>query len=42
MRGGDLAPVSGMAGGKPYELKIHDDVAQWGASSTEVSKDGIG
>ncbi len=24
--------------GKPYLLKIHDDVAQWGASSTEVVK----
>ena len=24
--------------GKPYVLKIHDDVAQWGASSTEAVK----
>jgi ABC-type branched-subunit amino acid transport system substrate-binding protein len=30
--------ASGMARGKPYALKIHDDVAQWGASSTEAVK----
>ncbi len=30
--------ASGMAHGKPYALKVHDDVAQWGASSTEAVK----
>jgi len=30
--------ASGMARGKPYALKVHDDVALWGASSTEAVK----
>ncbi len=30
--------VSGMSSGRPYELKIHNDSAQWGASSTEAVK----
>jgi len=30
--------VSGMSSGRPYELKIHNDAAQWGASSTEAVK----
>lgn len=30
--------AEGMRHGKPYVLKIHDDVAQWGASSTEAVK----
>jgi branched-chain amino acid transport system substrate-binding protein len=28
--------VSGMSKDRPYELKIHNDSAQWGASSTEA------
>lgn len=35
-RGGYNA--SGMSNGKPYALKIHNDSAQWGASSTEAVK----
>jgi branched-chain amino acid transport system substrate-binding protein len=30
--------ASGMSRGKPYALKIHNDSAQWGASSTEAVK----
>lgn len=30
--------VSGMSSGRPFELKIHNDSAQWGASSTEAVK----
>lgn len=30
--------ASGMSSGKPYALKIHNDSAQWGASSTEAVK----
>ena len=30
--------VSGMSSGRPYELKVHNDSAQWGASSTEAVK----
>ena len=30
--------VSGTSSGRPYELKIHNDAAQWGASSTEAVK----
>ncbi len=30
--------VSSMSSGRPYELKIHNDSAQWGASSTEAVK----
>ncbi len=30
--------VSGMSSGRLYELKIHNDSAQWGASSTEAVK----
>ncbi len=30
--------VSGMSSGRPYELKIHNDAAQWGVSSTEAVK----
>jgi branched-chain amino acid transport system substrate-binding protein len=30
--------AAGMGRGKPYALKVHDDVALWGASSTEVVK----
>jgi len=29
---------TGSAQGKPYELKVHNDSAQWGASSTEAVK----
>ncbi|HEY2120010.1 MAG TPA: ABC transporter substrate-binding protein [Candidatus Acidoferrum sp.] len=29
---------AGVVAGKPYELKIHDDAAQWGAASAEVVK----
>jgi branched-chain amino acid transport system substrate-binding protein len=29
---------AGAAQGKPYELKVHNDSAQWGASSTEAVK----
>ncbi|MGB2678884.1 MAG: ABC transporter substrate-binding protein [Candidatus Acidiferrum sp.] len=30
--------ASGRSGGRPYVLKIHNDSAQWGASSTEAVK----
>jgi branched-chain amino acid transport system substrate-binding protein len=30
--------ASGMSRGRPYALKIHNDSAQWGASSTEAVK----
>jgi len=30
--------ASGMTNGRPYALKIHNDSAQWGASSTEAVK----
>jgi len=30
--------VGGMSSGRPYVLKIHNDAAQWGASSTEAVK----
>ena len=36
-RGGFKAGGTATAG-KPYELKIHDDAAQWGAASAEVVK----
>jgi len=30
--------INGASSGKPYELKVHNDSAQWGASSTEAVK----
>ena len=30
--------AGGMSSGKPYALKVHNDSAQWGASSTEAVK----
>ena len=33
--------AGGMSQGKPYALKIHNDAALWGASSTEIVKMGF-